>query len=237
MRMFLVLILLSCMWPAIAGEFLTPFTATYHVYAKGLHIGTSIRRLEILENQEYLFSSESETTGFFSLFRRDKIAESSRFVFENQVIQPLEYNYHHTGGKKERHQIILFHWDEDIAIGIKQDEPWEITLDADVLDKMSYQLAVMQALRQENYSLSSYKIVDSGKIKQYNPQLAKTEILQTPLGDLEVIQFKRISPDGERQTTLWCATQLQFLPVKVEHDEKGDILRFELMTIEGLEPK
>ncbi|MEK7990874.1 MAG: DUF3108 domain-containing protein [Thiotrichaceae bacterium] len=222
------------MQTAIATEFLTPFTATYYVYAKGLHIGTGIRRLEVLDNQEYLFSSKSETTGFFSLFRSDNIVESSRFIVEDGQIQPLEYNYHHTGAKKEHHQIILFHWDENIAIGIKQDEPWEIPLDRNVLDKMSYQLAVMQALRLKNHDLS-YKIIDSGKVKQYKPTLAKNEILQTKLGDLEVIRFERVSPDAERRTTLWCAPKLQFLPVKVEHDEKGDILRFELIAIEGLE--
>ncbi|MCV6638909.1 DUF3108 domain-containing protein [Candidatus Albibeggiatoa sp. nov. NOAA] len=236
MRMFLVFVLLFCAQTTIASEFLTPFTATYHVYAKGLHIGTGVRRLELLDNQEYMFRSESETTGLFSLFRKDKIVESSRFTVTNQQIQPLEYNYHHTGGKKERHQIILFHWDENIAIGIKQDEPWEIPLTLDVLDKMSYQLAVMQALKQENYTLS-YKIADSGKIKQYDPRLAGNEILQTQLGDVEAVKFERISPNGERRTTLWCAPQFQFLPIKVEHDEKGDVLRFELISIEGLESK
>jgi hypothetical protein len=215
----------------MATEFIQPFTATYHVYAKGLQIGIGIRRLEVLDNQEYLFSSKSETTGFFSLLRKDNIIESSRFVIEAGQIKPLEYNYHHTGAKKEHHQIILFHWDENIAVGIKQDKPWEIPLDTNILDKMSYQLAIMQALRLKNHDLS-YKIVDDGKIKQYKPTLAKTEILQTKLGDLEVIKFER--SDAKRRTTLWFAPKLQFLPVKVEHDEKGDILRFELIAVEGL---
>lgn len=236
MRIFLIFILLLCARTTIASDFIPLFNATYHVYAKGLHIGTGVRRLEMLENQQYLFSSESQTTGFFSLFRKDKIVESSRFVVANNQIKPLEYNYHHNGGKKERHQIILFHWTEKIAIGIKQDEPWEVALDADTLDKMSYQLAVMQALKQKNEHFS-YKIADSGKIKQYNLVVQNTETLKTKLGRLEAVKIERISPDGERQTTLWCAPSLQFLPVKVEHDEKGDILRFELVELEGFETK
>jgi len=235
MRMFLVFILFYYTQTTVAAESLIlPFSATYHVYAKGLHIGTGIRRLEQLENETYLFSSESETAGFFSLFRKDKIVESSRFTYTKGQIKPLEYNYHHTGGKKERHQIILFHWDENIAIGIKQDEPWEIPLNIDYLDKMSYQLAVMQALKQENHPLS-YKIIDNGKIKQYQPKLASTDVLKTKLGLLEAVRFERISADGERKTTLWCAPTLQYLPVKVEHEEKGDTLRFELVELEGLD--
>ncbi len=233
MRIFLIFILLLDMQIAQSNDFLLPFTATYHVYAKGFHIGSSVRRLERLDNQQYLFSSESETSGFFSLFRKDKIIESSRFIIHNNQIRPLEYNYHHTGGKKERHQIILFHWDEKIAIGIKQEQPWEINLDDDVLDKMSYQLAIMLALKQQNKDFS-YKIVDDAKIKQYQPKLIKNEVLSTQLGELPVIKFERTTVDDERKTTLWCAPKLQFLPVKVEHDEKGDILRFELIKIEGL---
>lgn len=235
MQIFVAFILLFYIHTTNAAEsWLSPYTATYYIYAKGLHIGTGTRRLEKIDNETYLFSSESETTGFFSLFRKDKITESSRFKYIKDRIMPLEYNYHHTGGKKERHQIILFHWDENIAIGIKQQKPWEIPLEDNFLDKMSYQVAVMQALTQENHTLS-YKIVDNGKVKQYHPKQVKEERLKTQLGLLETIRFERVSADGERRTVLWCAPKFQYLPVKVEHDEKGDILRFELVDIEYLQ--
>ena len=63
-------------------------------------------------NNDYVFSSESKTTGLISLFRKDHIIEISNWYFINSTIAPLNYTYQHTGGKKNRDVEIKFNWNE-----------------------------------------------------------------------------------------------------------------------------
>ena len=68
----------------------------------------------------------------------------------------------------------------------------------------------------------NYRIADGGKLKSYDIRIVDKEIVTTPLGKIEAIKLIRYREgENKRQTTLWCAPQLNYLPVKLEHTEKG----------------
>lgn len=68
----------------------------------------------------------------------------------------------------------------------------------------------------------TYRIADGGKLKDYDIRVIETETVTTPLGKIEAIKLIRYRKDkNKRQTTLWCAPSLNYLPVKLEHTEKG----------------
>jgi hypothetical protein len=68
----------------------------------------------------------------------------------------------------------------------------------------------------------NYRIADGGKLKDYNIQVLGYETISTPLGKIETIVLKRFRKQkSKRETTLWCAPALNYLPVKLVHDESS----------------
>lgn len=196
----------------------TSFDATYKLYSKGMEVAVIQRTFTKANNNEYIYRSESKPTGFLSLFRNDHIVEESRWKFVNQKFYPLDYSYLHTGGRKDRDVDIHFDWDNNLIINKVNDHTWRMPLEAGVLDKLLYQYAIMHDL-QNGYFPESYTIADGGKMKTYYFERLGTETVHTPLGELETIKILRQKPNDERKSFFWCASALQYLPVKVKHIE------------------
>ena len=100
-------------------------------------------------------------------------------------------------------------------------KPWQLKIEQNTLDKLVYQLALMSDLA-DNKTLLNYRIADGGKLKDYKIKILDEEIITTPLGRINTIKLtrERVRSKG-RETTLWCAPALNYLPVKLEHTEKG----------------
>jgi hypothetical protein len=179
------------------------------------------------------YEAKTLTTGVLALFRDDKIEERSLFSLTPAgKIQPLEYSLDHTGSKKQKHVHITFDWPLKKAKNTA-DSPWELTIPEGTLDDQLYQIALMQDLQQGKRELS-YTVADDGKIKVYSPTFVGEEKVRTDLGEFNTLKYERVSSDKKRRTTLWCAPVLHYLPVQVEHLEKGDAVRMVLQSLEGL---
>ncbi|MFT6639255.1 MAG: hypothetical protein ACJAUZ_000244 [Flavobacteriaceae bacterium] len=51
------------------------------------------------------------------------------------------------------------------------------------------------------------------------------ETLKTRLGDIETVRvINRNATGGSRETTTWFAPSLDYLPVKIEHRKRGDLV-------------
>lgn len=207
-----------------------PFTATYELYAKGLPIGESVRQLSFKDGKG-IFEGKTHTSGIFALFRDDNIQERSVFNWIGGQIQPLEYIYDHRGSNKQKYVHLVFDWAHH-QVRSTRDKIWEISIPKGVLDEQVFQIALMQELQQGKRQLS-YQVVDDGKIKTYTPTYLGNEEVKTKLGKLEVLKYQRISSDQKRKTTLWCAPSLHYLPVQIEHFEKGNLVTMILQAVSG----
>ena len=141
------------------------FTVNYKLYSNDTKIGLMERKFYKNTNNDYVFSSESKTTGLISLFRKDHIIEISNWYFINSTIAPLNYTYQHTGGKKNRDVEIKFNWNERQIINRVNDSVWHMKTQTGILDKLLYQLVIMVDLK-AGYIPEKYIIADGGKIKE-----------------------------------------------------------------------
>ena len=189
------------------------FTVNYKLYSNDTKIGLMERKFYKNTNNDYVFSSESKTTGLISLFRKDHIIEISNWYFINSTIAPLNYTYQHTGGKKNRDVEIKFNWNERQIINRVNDSVWYMKTQTGILDKLLYQLVIMIDLK-AGYIPEKYVIADGGKIKEYTFEYIEDEIIKTPIGDLNTMKLSRYKKN-KQETFLWCAYDLDFLPVKV----------------------
>ena len=215
-------------------DFPGPFEANYSVYRKGAKVAKMQRRFSQLDDGQYFYRSETRTTGLVSLFRKDHIIEETTWKLSEQELFPSIYTYKHTGGKKERHVVVDFDWDSKTITNSLNGSSWEMPTQARIMDKLLYQLAIMKDLKAGKRPLS-YTIADGGKIKPYNFEVLGEEIIETPLGEFETIKLFRHKPNSRRQSTLWCASKLNYLPVRLENIEKdGAKTLVEINSLSGI---
>lgn len=215
-------------------NFPPPFRAEYTLYVRGIPIGKGIQTLSVLQDGKFMFETIGKTSGLVSIFQDIQIEERSVFKRQDGQVYPLEYAYRQTG-RKARFSTLLFDWENNKAVNTFKGETKEIILQKGTLDRVVYQVVLMQELKQGKRELQ-YKVAHKGRIKIYTPNLLGIERVKTGLGEYETLKYERISTDGERRTTLWCAPPLHYLPIRVEHvEEDGEVFSLVLQSVTGLD--
>jgi hypothetical protein len=227
-----LVLLLLCSAAAYAAP--KPFTAHYTVRVGNIVAGEIRRSLSVTEQGQFVFESETRSSGLAALFVKDHIIERSVWRYDNQTPRPLHFQYQKTGGKKERNYALSFDW----AAGVVKDEssadPWQARLDKGTQDRLLYQLTLMYDLQSGRTELA-YPLVDGHKLRNYRFQKVAEEILETPLGPLKTVKLSRILESDEKTVTLWCAPSLDYLPVRIEQNEKdGDRFSATIRAVDGL---
>ena len=87
------------------------------------------------------------------------------------------------------------------------------------IDKLSYQLALMQKLDQQPEKKFSFKIADGGKMKEYQFDILAEERVFTSLGSFKALKIKHRRHHQDKTLTLWCVAELNYLPVKIIQEE------------------
>lgn len=194
-----------------------PFLAAYQVQLHGITIGAMERRLTQTSRDEFRFESITETTGIARLLRRDRVQEITSWRATATGPIMLFYEYHQTGGKT-RHVNIAFDYSAGRILNSVNGSSWDMPIEPGVVDKLAYQVLLMQDLAAGPHELR-YRIADGGRIKTYDFEVLGSEPLTTPAGAFTALKLRRHRTGDERTTTIWCATELNFLPVRVDQEE------------------
>jgi len=233
-HLFLLYTLISTSVCLAADEIPPFFEANYTLYSNDTKVGIMERRFFQQENGNYTFRSESKTTGFIALLKKVLIIEESTWKLVDSYFTPLNYTYHHIKGKKERDAEIKFDWDRQQITNRVNESTWTMQTQIGIQDKLLYQLTVMSDLKSEQIP-ENYAVADGGKIKQYTFVRIADEILKTPLGEFNTIKLRMHKSNRKQETFLWCAYDLNFLPIKVTSTEKDDRLSTAIIkSITGL---
>ena len=198
---------------------LPTFEAEYTLYAKNTRAARVVRSLTRLDDNHYEYTSETKTTGLISIFKKVHIIETSRLMVRERLLQPVYYSYKRTGDRKKRDVSIEFNWDSKKIKNTINGDFWHMPIEPAVMDKLLYQLAIMYDL-QHGQTPGSYLVADGGGIKTYSFEKLGEEMVETPLGSFNTIKMLRHKPGSSRRSVFWCAPDLEFLQVKVEHTEK-----------------
>jgi len=199
------------------------FSLTYELTAGVLTLGEMQRTLSFDETtQRYVYDSYSKPTGYAKLFTSNNLKERSEWIIHNNRLRPLIYTYDRTKSAftKERHIKMRFDWEKSRVITSVNDDPWSLNIPEGTIDKLLYHLAVVYDLKNDQ-AILEYDVADGGKMRQYRFERLGHETLTTELGQFDTIKLKL---PGKRDTFIWCAPALDYLPVKLEQSEKRGTL-------------
>lgn len=230
MRRILTLLLLLPL-PAAATE-LPEFQALYDFERGRVTIGETRISLERSQDDIWRYASESEATGFVSLFVDDVIREESIFRFENGAFWPVSYKYEQENSSKNRNESIAFDWTDRSAQVDYRGHESQPELEPGMLDRFLLQLAITAHSR--NGALDrTYRVIDNGRLLTFRLKSQGVEEVKTPAGRFETLRVERVDPDSDKKLRLWLAPELDYLPVRIEQEQRNEeTLRLILKRIE-----
>jgi hypothetical protein len=194
---------------------LLEYVAQYEASANGLE-ATATRSLNRTDENSYRLSNSLEASIAGQALAN--LDQASEFTIDGGRIVPLNYSYQLSGVSRASHAI-FYNWDVEIALNIEGDESWQLHLKEGVMDQLSYQVAIRQALidNTEDETSFLFGIVDGDAIQMQEYRLVGEEIISTPLGELSTLKLERDrSASDERVTEIWLAIEWNFLITRIE---------------------
>lgn len=200
--------------PALEAASLPSFTATFQIMRDSLRLGTNEVALTVEENGDYRYESHTWPSSWILWLLKEDLRELSRGIMDQAGIRPLFYHYRRSGRRTARTAVLTFDWKTSTVVNDVDDSRWEMTIPAGTLDKLSTQIGIMREL-QNGATEKTFAVADGGKLKQYAFQVIDTETVELPAGRFETVKLNRIGDSTQKQTYIWCAPELHYLPVRI----------------------
>ncbi len=209
--------------PALAGAFGIPFfTAKYALQKYGI-TGATITVRFTPDGKYLIYSQTTRAAGLLRLFRRDVIHAESILPQGTRVPLPKEYRFSDTGGGYDQHAIIHFDRKIGLATGnIPNGNKIHVKILPNTLDRLSLQLALMQAVAENCKTLRFTTVESWNKLSHYTFRNLGKTIVDTPMGRLRTVHLERLWNKKDTRFDFWLAPSLHYLPVKLEQTKLKD---------------
>ncbi len=187
--------------------------ANYKVNVRG--IGGILTTTVSEFNKNYKAINKLETKGIVSIFMRGSVTESSEFFIDNRKLKPLLFNSTDTLSPKDKEIMIDFNWKENkisTTIDTENDERASKEL---IYDRVTLKYALMTDLK-NNQLPNYYKLLEGEEVKHIEVSNLGKKNINVPFGEFEVVGIKNQAKGSSKLSILWCAKELDYLPVQIE---------------------
>jgi hypothetical protein len=195
---------------------LTPHRAEYKVKISVVsgQLNTELRAID----SGYIANHRIKPVGISRILTRGTIRVSSEFTTGIDGIRPAKFHEVDTVTDEPEVQL-SFDWTTNVASGTVGKEDVSIQLDGVSHDNVSIQYALMHDLL-NGQPKETYVLFDVDKMRVAHVRNIGTKKVKTKAGSYEVVGIQHRKEGSSRVTTLWCAPELDYLPVIIEQHRK-----------------
>lgn len=213
-----------------ADSYATSYVATYAATYNGMPIDVT-RELIRTENSYVLTVKAKNFLG--------NILEVEKFhVDARGAVLVDSYTSERRFFGIARKEKLTVDWVRGVALYDAKKKHREIPLAGNYFGPISYQLQMSKDLSAGRDKFC-YNVLMRGKVKEYCFEPTGEQVLDTPLGEINTVQMRRIREDQERETLFWLAPQWDYLLVKLwQKEEDGETYEIVLSgaKLDGREP-
>lgn len=196
------------------------YRADYDLYRDDDKVGESSIQLSRLPNEQWQFETRSQASLLFMSFSDQ---ETSRFVWQQDRPLPLQFDKQRSRPGKTERINQQFNWETKTDSGSRGKKNWSTPLADGTHDLQSHLLALQLDLRAGKKEMH-YPVSKHGRVRDYHYKVIKEEVLETALGKLPTLRVERIrDPDDDRQTISWLAPSLDYVAVRIQQFEEGEL--------------
>lgn len=191
---------------------MSPFQASYQFSYNNKNLGSATRTLSQQSGNNWIYNFSAKAGVIASA------SETSKFSFENGKINSNTFN---------RNSKILVHNDSmkidflpssKLIKTKKGDKARSFAWEAGVLDELNAELQIREDLKNSALK-SSYPLADAKEIENRRFVRQGNENIKTPYGTFNTVKVIIQHKKPERNTVFWLAPKLDYLPVKVTHND------------------
>lgn len=204
--------------PATHASDLTPHTAEYKVKIKILsgQLNTELRATD----SGYVATHVIKPTGLARL-HGGKMRVTSEFNNSAHGVIPVAFHERDTI-RNDPETRIEFDWTTNQATGTVGGKAVQLQLDGISHDNVSIQYELMHDLINGELD-KTYVLFDVDKMRIANVRNIGKKSFKTRAGTFEAVGIQHQKEGSSRVTTLWCAPDLDYLPVVIEQHRKGKL--------------
>jgi hypothetical protein len=190
---------------------MSPFQANYQFSYNGKNMGSATRTLsQAGNNWTYVFSAKAGGVASAS--------ETSRFTFSNGKISSSSFSRTSKILVHNNSMNIKFNPSSKTISTKKDDKVRSFAWQAGVLDELNAELQLREDLKAGGLK-SSYLIADAKEVEARRFIKSGTERVTTNYGTFDTVKVILKPSKPNRSTTFWLAPKLDYLPVKVTHQD------------------
>ncbi|WP_298142616.1 DUF3108 domain-containing protein [uncultured Acinetobacter sp.] len=190
---------------------MSPFHATYQFSYNGKNMGSATRNLARSGNTwTYVFSAKAGGIASAS--------ETSRFSLNNGKITSSSFSRTSKILVHNNTMSIQFNPSKKLINTKKDDKPRSFAWQANVLDELNAELQLREDLKGSGLK-SSYLIADAKEVEARRFIKQGTERVSTNYGTFDTVKVILKPTKPNRGTIFWLAPELDYLPVKVTHQD------------------
>ncbi len=229
-----------CLGNAIAQSIsrgdIAPFEVVYEVGNNLISAGDARLTLSN-EGDLWEYSLDTQPKGVFKLAGKGQINEKSTFKLVESdgkvFLHPQSYQYRQDD-ERRRAVSASFDWENNTVTHEYRGETVTESFTKPLLDRLTVTLLIINSLRHD-FDKAELSVFDSAKIKQVVFVNEGHESLRTHQGRIDTIRVtNRNATGGSRETITWFAPSLDYLPVKIEHKKRGElVVRLSLISLEN----
>jgi hypothetical protein len=213
-----------------AAVLLKPYTAEYKTSARGMSL-TLKRELKLGQDGSYTLING----GSIMILGFEEVAH---FRTAGSRIIPGSYVYQGKGLMNRRREV-QFTEGATTLRSLYKDEWYDLPYTDNTLDRMSQQEQVRLILLNDPTPKEDIviSVADKKRVKEYQISYVGEETLDTPLGKIDTLHFRRIHDSPDRKSDTWIAPAWDYMMVKTVHIEDGKPIEGMItkMTIDGRE--
>ncbi len=197
---------------------LTPHRAQYHVKISILsgQLNTEL----VATANGYVATHVIKPKGLAKL-HGGRMDVRSEFTAAADGVRPVRFHEIDTI-RNDPETRIQFDWSTNQASGTVGDKNVLLQLDGIAYDNVSIQYELMHDLLNGEPS-DTYVLFDVDKMRIANVRNIGTREIRTRAGTYKAVGIQHQKEGSSRVTTLWCAPELDYLPVVIEQHRKGKL--------------
>ncbi|MBT8143196.1 MAG: DUF3108 domain-containing protein [Gammaproteobacteria bacterium] len=200
-----------------------PFTAHYDVQFSGLG-GKLVSQFSHNDGGNYVFENRTSAKGIARLARpRDVVDRSVFAVSDDSELRPLVFESEDGTRRNKNGNVVEFDWEVGNASSAYEGESREFDLEPQPLDRQLMQLALMRDLA-AGANETSYTVIDRHDLKTYDFTVLGRETIEVPAGKFQVLKVRKQRKGSSRATLMWCAPELQYLPVMMQQLKEDKVI-------------
>ncbi len=204
---------------ALAETALTPHTAQYKVKISVVsgQLNTELRRTA----DGYVANHVIKPTGMSRLITRGTMDVTSTFSSEADGVRPIRFQSVDTI-RDDPDEDLTFDWTTNEVSGTVGEENVLLQLEGIAHDSVSIQYELMHDLLNGEPD-EQYVLFDVEKMRIANVSIGGEKKIKTKAGTFTAVGIQHQKEGSSRTTTLWCAKELDYLPVVIEQHRKGKL--------------